>query len=152
MFTSLNHIGFEVPDIDEAKQFFVEVLGFRVLHSEEIRSNGLAPIWFELLKSGYGSGECAFLEHASNLRIGLAKRGDINQTAETFDHNSGYAQYHLALNVTSLKAVMDSLSEYPDLTILNISHHRDWESVYFTTPWGMYIQLIEIQTPTAQRI
>jgi catechol 2,3-dioxygenase-like lactoylglutathione lyase family enzyme len=146
MITSLNHIGFEVPDLEEARQFFVQALGFRVLQQEELHDEPDCFVWPEF-GEGITAVEC--LQHRSGLRIALAEQQDIYQQL----HPSKLKQpvgwrYHLALNVADLKAVKTTLREYPGVQIRSASINRVPPYVSIITAWGMYITLFEKRSPT----
>jgi methylmalonyl-CoA/ethylmalonyl-CoA epimerase len=42
LFICIDHVGYAVPDLDEAIKFHTEVLGFRVLHKEVNEEQGVA--------------------------------------------------------------------------------------------------------------
>lgn len=42
MFVCIDHVGYAVPDLDEAIKFHTEVFGFRLLHREENEEQGVA--------------------------------------------------------------------------------------------------------------
>lgn len=146
MITSLNHIGFEVPDWEEAKQFSVEALGFRELQPEELRGDSAFFAWHEL---GEGSAAIVCLEHASGLRIGLADQSGIDEILSLSERKqpAGW-RYHLALNVVDLGVVLESLRKYPGVRIKGTSMSAKPPHASIITPWGMYIQLVESNAST----
>lgn len=138
MFISLNHIGFEVPDLQAARYFFVDALGFRLLDNEELRSDVYLARWHEIDSTTVSF---LILEHSSGLRIGLAE-SQLEQPV-----HPGAGRYHLAMNVIDLKVALASLGEYPGVQIRSTSTNRTPQAACIITPWGMYIQLIEKQSP-----
>lgn len=137
MFTSLNHIGFEVPDLQAARYFFVDALGFRVLDTNDLNSDSYLPGWNEVASTIVSF---LLLEHSSGLRIGLAE----SQPEQSVHPGAG--RYHLALNVSDLKVTLASLGEYPGVQIRSTSINRTPQAACIITPWGMYIELIEMQS------
>ncbi len=138
MLTVFNHLAISVPDLWNAKQFFIDLLGFRQLETSELRELGsqLKLFWPETQSATF-----TILEHKSGLRIGIAQQDKVPW--ETQPLNTETVQFSLTFSVSNLQSVMDTLLQYPDIHIKSQSLKTGNKYVYFATSWGMYIQLIE---------
>jgi catechol 2,3-dioxygenase-like lactoylglutathione lyase family enzyme len=136
--SAVDHVGYNVPDLDEAIAFFTEFLGFTLLE----RSGGFAP------------GESAFGARVAMLDFGGA-RVELLQFHPTApdapqpglqDHGG----YHLALTVTDLDAAVAHLRTHPAVRLLREPDalRNGRRRAFFVTPWGATIQLITPRTGT----
>ena len=141
-----DHIGFTVPDLDQAVDFFVNVIGCEDLY-------GIGPIqsdndWMQnqlnvhpratfrnrLLRCGHGS----------NFEIFEYQAPDQN---DAIPRNSDVGAHHLAFYVDDFDAGLEHLKSH-GLKILGEPVVRadgpvagqTW--VYFLSPWGMQLELI----------
>jgi catechol 2,3-dioxygenase-like lactoylglutathione lyase family enzyme len=140
------HIGFTVPDLDEATRFFVEVIGCEWMYS-------LGP---------FASDDDWMAEH-----LGVHPRTVIPQNRffrcrtgpnfEIFQYetpepqapqpkNSDIGGHHLAFYVEDLDAAVAYLRS-KGVRVLgeptsSTSHHEGQRWVYFLSPWGMQLELV----------
>lgn len=142
----LDHVGFTVPDVEEAVRFFVEVLGCeRFYDLGPFRSDG---DWMQthlavhpravmrkltLLRCGHGSNFEIFEYEAPDQRREQPRNSDIGG-------------HHLAFYVDDLDAALSHLRGH-GVRILGeptrsagASAGQAW--VYFLTPWGMQCELV----------
>lgn len=140
------HIGFTVPDLDEAERFFVDIIGCELVYS-------LGP---------FHSDDDWMLEHLNvhprtimqELRFFRCKTGP---NFEIFQYlaadgqspvpkNSDLGGHHLAFYVDDFEEALDYLKD-KGVTILgeptnSSSHSLGQRWVYFLTPWGMQCELV----------
>lgn len=142
MITSLNYIGISVPDMFKAKQFFIEVLGFRELEISELRELGSQLLNFSYWPENHNL-TFVFLKHPNGLQIGLADNYKFPSETSSVDTHIANRQYHLSFSVPDLQNALDVLRKYPDVHIEYQSLKKGNRYVYFAISWGMYIQLTE---------
>jgi glyoxylase I family protein len=142
----VEHIGFTVPDLDEATDFFVDVIGCEFVYS-------LGP---------YRSDENWMAEHLGvhpravirELRFFRCANGpnfeifqyDAPDQQPTPPRNSDVGGHHLAFYVEDLDAAVAHLRAR-GVTVLGEptsskgpADGQRW--VYFLTPWGMQLELV----------
>jgi catechol 2,3-dioxygenase-like lactoylglutathione lyase family enzyme len=136
--TAFNHLDISVPDLWKAKQFFIDVLGFRQLETSELRELGsqLRSFWPETESASF-----EILEHKNGLRIGIIQQDELPW--ETQPLNKDKVQFSLTFNVPNIQNAIDTLLQYPDIHIKSQSLKIGNRRVYFVTAWGMHVQLIE---------
>lgn len=142
----LDHIGFTVPDLDEATRFLVDVLGCEFLYS-------LGP---------FGSDDDWMEQH---LNVDPRTRMPENRffrcgdqaVFEVFDYrapdqsrtpprNSDVGGHHVALYVEDLDAAVDYLRERGVRVLAGPTASKGpaegnrW--IYFLSPWGMQFELV----------
>jgi glyoxylase I family protein len=140
------HIGFTVPDLDEAHAFFVDVIGCQYVYS-------LGPFradddWMS---------EHLAVDPRSVMRELRFYRCEFGPNFEIFEwdaadgqhpqpRNSDIGGHHLAFYVDDLDSAVAYLHEQ-GIRVLgaptasrNASEGQRW--VYFLTPWGMQLELV----------
>jgi catechol 2,3-dioxygenase-like lactoylglutathione lyase family enzyme len=142
-----DHIGFTVPDLDQAVAFFVDVLGCEAFYD-------LGPFqadddWMathlnvdprtvmrrlKFLRCGHGSNFEIFEYEAPDQRCEQPRNSDIGG-------------HHLALYVDDMDAAVVYLREQglrilgePTVRTAGPSAGQTW--VYFLSPWGMQLELV----------
>ena len=141
----IDHYGYVVPDLDQAIAFFVEVLGFELLSLDDpiaFPDDSLAR-WYHVHPRA--SARFAFLRYGHAI-IELTEwhTPDQNRLAPS---NSDLGGRHLAIAVTDIDAAMAYLKAQPGVTVFERSV---WNFVYFTTPWGMTIQIVQPHTRASE--
>lgn len=134
----LHHVGFTVPNLEEAIAFFTEILGFTVVSQH----GPLAPHDGSLEKQfGVPSGanvKWAFLKLGeSTIELGEWTVSEQNITPA---RNSDASGRHLALGVKDLQAAINHLQHCTDITLFE---PRGSSFVYFQTSWGLLVQLVQ---------
>src|SRR5674476_1323360 len=114
----LDHIGFTVPDLDEATQFLVDVLGCEYLY-------WLGP---------FADDGNWMTEH-----LGVHRRATVPK-------NSDVGGHHIALYVEDLDTAVDYLKSR-GVTVLgqptaSKGHNLGQRWVYFLAPWGLQFELV----------
>lgn len=147
---AVHHVAYTVPDLDQAVRFFVDVIGAELVYE-------LGPVedpdgdWMTR-KLGVDPKASA---HIAMLRLGPVTNLELfeytapDQRRE-LPRNSDWGGHHLAIHVEDVDAAVAYLRDQPGVTILGepetieegpITGDR-W--VYFTTPWGMQLELINL--------
>ncbi|NUT97512.1 MAG: VOC family protein [Saccharothrix sp.] len=147
---AVHHVAYTVPDLDQAVRFFVDVIGAELVYE-------LGPVedpdgdWMTR-KLGVDPKASA---HIAMLRLGPVTNLELfeytapDQRRE-LPRNSDWGGHHLAIHVEDVDAAVAYLRDQPGVTVLGepetieegpITGDR-W--VYFTTPWGMQLELINL--------
>ena len=143
----LDHIGFTVPDLDQATAFLVDVLGCELLYS-------LGPF-----EDSSGDWMAAHLGVHRRARVpenrffrfgGLAIFEVFSYTSpdqrQTPPRNSDIGGHHIALYVADLDAAVAYLLDHA-ITVFgeptaSRGPHLGQRWVYFLSPWGMQFELV----------
>ena len=141
-----DHIGFTVPNLEEAIDFFVNVIGCEDLYgigpiqsdtnwmADQLNVHPQATFRNRLLRCRFGS-NCEIFEYTAP-----------DQTT-TPPQNSDVGGHHLAFYVDDFDAALAYIREQ-ELTVLGEPVVRDegpvagqtW--IYFLSPWGMQLELV----------
>jgi catechol 2,3-dioxygenase-like lactoylglutathione lyase family enzyme len=143
----LDHVGFTVPDLEQAVRFFVDVLGcerfydlgpFRSDGDWMARHLGVHPRAvmkkLTLLRCGHGSNFEIFEYEAPDRRTEQPRNSDVGG-------------HHLAFYVDDMDAALAYLKAHGVRVLGEPTVRRDGPSggqtwVYFLTPWGMQCELV----------
>ncbi|MFT3873584.1 MAG: VOC family protein [Nocardioides sp.] len=142
-----DHVGFTVPDLDEAHEFFVDVLGCDFLYS-------LGP--FRDDDGDWMTEHLAVHPRAEMVENRWYRLGD-QAVFEVFRYrapdqrtelprNSDYGGHHVALYVDDLDAAIDHLVAQGVRVLAGPTASRGpaagnrW--IYFLSPWGMQFELV----------
>jgi glyoxylase I family protein len=144
------HIGFTVPDLDQAERFFVDVIGCDLIYS-------LGPFAHE------EEGDDWMLEHMGVhprtvmrelrfFRCGFGPNFEVFQFepadgAAPEPRNSDIGGHHLAFYVDDFDTALAYLRGQPGVEIMGeptaSSRHSEGQRwVYFRSPWGMQFELV----------
>jgi catechol 2,3-dioxygenase-like lactoylglutathione lyase family enzyme len=135
---NIDHYGYIVPDLDQAVAFFTDALGFELLSLDDpivFRDDSLAR-WYHVHPRA--SARFAFLRYGSAI-IELTQWQTPDQNTLT-PSNSDLGGRHFAIAVMDVDAAMAYLKAQPGVTVFERSV---WNFVYFTTPWGMTLQIVQ---------
>ncbi|CAN5132332.1 VOC family protein [soil metagenome] len=140
------HIGFTVPDLDEAERFFVDVIGCELVYS-------LGPFirdddW---MQTNLGVHPRTVMHELRFFRCGFGPNFEIFQY-EPADgqlpepRNSDIGGHHLAFYVDDFDTALDYLRdrgvEIMGKPTASSSHSTGQRWVYFRSPWGMQFELV----------
>jgi catechol 2,3-dioxygenase-like lactoylglutathione lyase family enzyme len=142
----VDHVGFTVPDLDEATDFLVDVLGCEYMYT-------LGPYRDD--EGTWMSDHLDVHPRAVMQRLNFLRCGPI--TLEVFEYsapdqrttqprNSDIGGHHVALYVEDLDLAVAHLAERgvrfqgEPTASRGPSEGQRW--VYFTTPWGMQFELV----------
>ncbi|MCU1477080.1 MAG: hypothetical protein JWQ64_1773 [Subtercola sp.] len=139
------HIGFTVPDIEQAERFFVDIIGCTLVYSlgpyayEDdwmVKQLGVHPrtvMHVRFLRCGFGPNFEIFEFETPDTQLPQPKNTDIGG-------------HHLAFYVDDFDEALVYLRE-KGLTIMgdpvsskNASEGQRW--IYFLSPWGMQLELV----------
>jgi len=142
-----DHIGFTVPDLEQATRFFVDVIGCELVHSLGPMSD--AGDWMADHLNVHPRAEVREIRffrcrHGSNFEI--FEYAAPGQKLEP-PRNSDVGGHHLAFYVDDLSIALDHLRAQgvrilgePTTRMDGPSAGKSW--VYFLTPWGMQLELV----------
>lgn len=137
--TRLDHTGHVVPDLDAALAFFTDVLGCTLVSQHSPLSDEGDAMTRIYGVHARASVRFAFVE-LHGRRIELTEWQSPDQ--QTFDPCAcDIGGSHLAIGVRDLAAAIEFLRRQPGVTLFEPSPRG---FVYFSTPWGMLLQLVEI--------
>ena len=142
----LDHVGFTVPDLEEARAFLVDVLGCEYLYS-------LGPFAHD---DGDWMAEHLNVHPRTRMRNCFFRVGD-QAVFEVFEYdapernavpprNSDVGGHHVALYVDDLDAAVGYLRERGVRVLgeptASSGAHEGQRWVYFLAPWGMQFELV----------
>ena len=131
--SAVDHVGFNVPDLDEAIAFFTDVLGFTLVE----KSPGLAA-----------TTRVAIVEFAGTP-IELLQFHPVGE-AVALPGLEDHGGCHLALTIGDLDAAVAYLRARPGVRLVREPDQlrNGRRRVFFFTPWGATIQLITPRVTT----
>ncbi|GAA3816601.1 VOC family protein [Sphaerisporangium flaviroseum] len=145
--TRLDHIGFTVPDLEEARGFLVDVLGCEYMYTlGPYRHDGS-----DWMSEHLNVHPRAVMEELHFFRCGGQAVFEVFQYSApeqdtTPPRNSDIGGHHIALYVDDLDVAVDYLKSQ-GVTVLGEptaskgpSEGQRW--VYFLAPWGMQFELV----------
>ncbi|MCG8915764.1 VOC family protein [Actinokineospora sp. PR83] len=146
---AVHHVAYTVPDLDQAVRFFVDVLGAREVYTiDRVAGEG---DWMTRKLD---------VHPRATARIAMLRLGPVTNL-ELFEYtspdqrrvlprNSDWGGHHLAIHVEDVDAAAAHLRTRPGVVVMGepetitegpITGDR-W--VYFRTPWGMQLELINL--------
>jgi len=145
---AVDHVGLTVPDLDEAVAFLTGVLGFR----EVFRAGPFLDPEGDWMTRRLG------VHPRASTRLALLRLG-AGPTLEVFEYAapdqagtpppvSDVGAHHVAIHVDDIEAAMAHLRTVPGVevregpTAFEEGPAAGLRFVYFTTPWGMTMELI----------
>lgn len=151
----MEHIGFTVPDIDEACDFFERILGGQTLYTaakdfrvddsdwmaEHLRVHPRAVVTeFRYMRIGNGT----------NLEIFEYTSPDQNETPPK---NSDIGGHHLAFYVDDMDAAIAFLKENDVEVLGEPTSYEEGPNIgltwcYFMAPWGMQLEIVSAPNGT----
>lgn len=142
-----DHIGFTVPDLDQAVRFFVDVIGCEAFYDlGPFQSDGDWMTTHLNVHPRTVMRRLKFLRcrSGSNFEIFEYESPDQNRTQP---RNSDVGGHHLAFYVDDMAAALEHLRQHgvrilgePTVRDSGPSGGQTW--VYFLAPWGMQLELV----------
>lgn len=141
-----DHIGFTVPDLDEAEEFFVDVIGCSRIYTLgpfERKDDWLADQLAVHPRSVMRELRLFRCQYGSNFEI---FQWDTPKPQQPQPKNSDIGGHHLAFYVDDLEDAVDYLRsrnvrvQGEIVTSQDASFGQRW--IYFLTPWGMQCELV----------
>jgi glyoxylase I family protein len=142
----IDHIGFTVPDLEEAHRFLVEILG--AVHVYTLGSKQGDDDW---MRTHLGVHPRTVIREIRFYRLGAGANLEVfeYQPADgqaPQPRNSDLGGHHLALYVDDLDAAMARLRacgvEFMGEPTASANAALGQRWVYFTSPWGMQFELV----------
>lgn len=142
------HIGITVPDVDEAVEFLVDVLG-----CESFFSFGpFGPFEDDWMTKNLNVNPRAVIDVITMVRCGNGPALEVFKYSSpdqdpTPPKNSDIGGYHIALYVDDINAATEYLREN-GVQVLESPHPltgtglEGMEWVYFLSPWGMQMEIV----------
>jgi catechol 2,3-dioxygenase-like lactoylglutathione lyase family enzyme len=148
--TNVDHVAYTVPDLDQAVEFFVDVLGADLLY----RLDSVKDDEGDWMRRQLGVDPRAKAQIAM-LRLGPVTNVELFQyeapdQSRQLPKNSDHGGHHLAFYVEDIEAATEYLRAQPGVTLLGdvqtiedgpIAGDR-W--VYFLAPWGMQMEILHM--------
>ena len=144
----MEHIGFTVPDIDEACDFFVRILGAEVLYTaaKDFRGEG------DWMKRHLNVDPSCVIKEFRYVRCGNGTNLEIfeyeapNQ-AQTPPLNSDIGGHHLAFYVDDMDAAIRFLRDNDVQILGEPTAYTEGPNLgltwcYFMAPWGMQLEIV----------
>jgi catechol 2,3-dioxygenase-like lactoylglutathione lyase family enzyme len=142
----LDHVGFNVPDLDQAVKFFSEVLGFHKVYEEgKLPLNADAKKAFNIRQSAEIT-RIAMLETGRGSNIELFEYSSPQRSMKR-PMNDDISWYHFAVYTSNMEQSVAYLKSKGVHLIGNPIEHKTGPNagltgVYFETPWGLQIELV----------
>lgn len=142
----LDHVGFTVPDLEEASRFLEDVLGCEYLYS-------MGPFASEgdWMASHLNVHPRAVMRELRFFRCGRQAVFEVFQYSapdqnEVLPKNSDHGGHHVALYVDDLDSAVDYLRS-KEVTVLGEPTASEGPGegnrwIYFLAPWGMQFELV----------
>lgn len=147
---SVDHVGFTVPDLDQAVDFFTRVLGCDLLYSTGLACDSTGGDW---MARHFGVDAGASLRTAM-LRCGPSANIELLAWHLPDAHNTmreepGILAGHLAIYVNDLEAAAAYLTAERGVRVLGPptavsgEPNEGMQFVYTVLPWGMCLELVK---------
>ncbi|MBG0566342.1 VOC family protein [Actinoplanes aureus] len=148
---AVHHVAYTVPDLAQAVRFFVDVIGAELVYQLDRVDDPDGGDWMtrKLGVHPEAVARIAMLRLGPVTNLELFEYDSPDQR-QTLPRNSDWGGHHLAIHVDDVDRAVAYLQEQPGVRILGkpetiedgpIAGDR-W--VYFTTPWGMHLELINL--------
>ncbi len=146
--TRVDHIGVTVPDIEQARRFFVDTLGCEFLFSLAKKADPVGNWMTERLNVHPRAviEELFFFRCGGQAVFEVFEYSSPDQRLE-IPKNSDVGGHHVALYVEDLDVAVEYLRRQPGVTVLGepvvsagANEGQRW--IYFLSPWGMQFELV----------
>lgn len=142
-----DHIGFTVPNLEQATAFFVDIIGCEVLYeigpfmAEDDWMTDNLNVHPRAVINKYRMLRC---HNGPSFELFEFNSPDQNQQQAK---NSDYAGHHLAFNVSDIEAAVSYLKAQGvtvlgDIKVVDEGPTAGLSWVYFLSPWGMQLELV----------
>lgn len=142
-----DHIGFTVPDLDQAEAFLIDVLGAQRVYTLGAKRSD-ADGW---MRTQLGVHPRTVVREIRFYRLGNGSNYEVFQYDAAdgqapAPHNSDIGGHHIALYVDDMDAAIAHLRAHDvdimgePVTSAGASSGQRW--LYFRSPWGMQFELV----------
>lgn len=148
--TNVDHVAYTVPDLNQAVEFFVDVLGADLLYRlDSVKDDEDDWMRRQLAVDPRASAQIAMLRLGPVTNVELFQYEAPDQNHQ-IPKNSDYGGHHLAFYVEDIEAAAAYLRAQPGVTLLGevqtiedgpIAGDR-W--IYFLAPWGMQMEILNM--------
>lgn len=154
----VDHFGITVPDLEEAESFFVEVLGCETIYRATPPIDESVKDWMERNLGVHRDStmRLAKLRCGPNAMVELLEYDDPTQKDE-HPKNSDPGASHLCFQVEDMDTSLEYVQQFAGVEVQGEPRVAEegpeagQSFVYFTTPWGLQLELIETPSETAFR-
>lgn len=142
--SAIDHVGINVPDIDEATRFFSALMGARVI--SDISPGKIPDQWKGQFRWHRSSELQRFvmlqMDGGAKLELFQYQGSEINQVQP---HGDDAGASHVALRTADIDGSLATLKRL-NVTILNepITNPDGVRWFYFQAPWGTQIELVSL--------
>lgn len=142
--STIDHVGMNVPDIDEATRFFSDLMGAKVI--SDMSPGSIPDQWKQQFRWHASSNLQRFvmLQMAGGAKLELFQYhgADINPA---HPHGDDAGAGHVALQTDDIDRSL-ALLKSKHVTILNepVTNPDGVRWFYFQTPWGSQIELVSL--------
>jgi catechol 2,3-dioxygenase-like lactoylglutathione lyase family enzyme len=156
---SIDHLGISVSDLDEAQEFFVDVLGADLIYRASPPIDESVADWMERNLGVHRDStmRLAKLRLGPNVMVELLDYDDPTASDEVPD-NSVNGASHVCFYVDNMDAALEYLTQYDGVEVQGeprVAEEGPEEKqtfVYVTAPWGFQLELITTPEDTAFRV
>jgi catechol 2,3-dioxygenase-like lactoylglutathione lyase family enzyme len=148
--TNVDHVAYTVPDLNQAVEFFVDVLGADLLYRlDSVQDDEGDWMRRQLAVHPRASAQIAMLRLGPVTNVELFQYDAPDQSRQA-PKNSDHGGHHLAFYVQDIEAAAEYLRAQPGVTLLgDIQTIEDgpiagdrW--IYFLAPWGMQMEILNM--------
>lgn len=148
--TNVDHVAYTVPDLKQAVEFFVDVLGADLLYRlDSVKDDDGDWMRRQLAVHPRASAQIAMLRLGPVTNVELFQYDAPDQSPQA-PKNSDHGGHHLAFYVEDIEAAAEYLRAQPGVTLLgDIQTIEDgpiagdrW--IYFLAPWGMQMEILNM--------
>jgi catechol 2,3-dioxygenase-like lactoylglutathione lyase family enzyme len=144
---SIDHVGFTVPNLDEAVSFFRDYFGFEIAYEFGPFSSNDDWMAVHLNVAKDAVIEKIVMMTAGNTNLEIFGYAPTETQKKTPPRNSDIGGHHLAFYVGDMEAAVAYLRQKgltvlgePTVMTAGPSAGETW--VYFLSPWGMQLELV----------
>lgn len=145
----MNHIGIMVGDMDQAVEFYTQVLGLRIVMNntkvKEERESAIGRMCIAVFGEGFKGFNIAHLVTTDGIGVELF---EMKQRAERHDLNfSRLGIFHFCLQTDDFETVMQKTQEYGGQVRMDVMRYhpeddnRPAKMVYLEDPFGNLFEL-----------
>jgi catechol 2,3-dioxygenase-like lactoylglutathione lyase family enzyme len=153
---SIDHVGVSVPDLDEAVEYFEDVLGAELVYRATPPIDESVSDWMERNLGVHPDTtmRLAKLRLGPNVMVELLDYDDPTGRDEA-PKNSDNGASHICFYVDDMEAALEYFEDVPDTEVLGDARlaeegpEEGQTFVYVTTPWGFQLELITTPDDTA---
>lgn len=146
---SVEHIGITVPDLDEAEEFFVDILGCEKVFEGTPPIDESVKDWMERNLGVHRESKMRFmkLRCGPSTNVELLEYDDPTQREE-HPTNSDPGATHLCFYVEDMEAAVEYLEEVPGVELQGEPRTAEGGPLdgltflYFRTPWGLQLEIL----------